>query len=1031
MSEKEQGTTIKKRFGVRRTHPEYAYKLGLRDYVVKKGYKLVDQETYIGKDAENTFNFKDGHIIVLTASNDVTHQKNKNLRSLTEWNEYDQVDRDKLIRSGNIFDLVAREKGIDNNIANYRKVILPEITKTLGSYDKYQALTSAAKLNEFDQKAHLNEEKTTEEGLKQHERILKKYMIPMEQQLINEIERSGTLFGKEAGVMPLLVRPLDLKEMNGLPYPGHAGKQCEMRGLEYIQAMQDARVMDKRFVYKQDCHNILFRNGSDGAQHKVPGLGTYGIQPINENEPGLDYIYIKHNRGNKNEGEHKDLLTGKKLVPFNRLMEKGCKIPELTQTKNQNLAMKLTKLMAEYSGAFVNPYDQKATNQNMEKAMKNPARELRDAFLMHTSMGHIKHARGLQILQRELAVDWAMRHCGFTGGVEIPEEDRKELLAYLKEDVRGKEKKQWKLGKLVSSKKEPGYYLNIAAINMDRTNEDLQRFSRQMKWHMKDKTNNNPLEKKELFDNISIVMDSYYKDKKGQEYSEGAGAHEKKIQGENAYLLLADMMQKDKAIYNAQNGIYQKQPERMETREVRLKLKVGDHEIPLSFQPGRLDMKNATRVRNAIVAMATRTEYDRAYNQNTIDTEYKKYVNWNKFDNPEYEDTPERKLRFVDQKRSEYQSKKAEMIEMLKDFGNDEAKYLDKNEELRKDLDKTANCYRYMVPTKRNEFILEAFESKNVIAMYQGKASLGSEGMTVVELRKQLDVLEKDGDVVRSDPKGPAYYYDASPAHANATKTLQALPYLTLQEKEQEAAFDRNFTMNLKINQDGKMESYEFHGVGAREALIDMMSSDREIFETAKDEKIRSIDAMIPYNVEMKYGKETLVSREGCLGEMKVCNYKSVEEFLKSDYDKMNDDQKKALENCMKNGLVEKKYSERKTVEEELSRCEIYTPKEIAKVLSQPVKCQEVVENTDKYTKNEALDMEAAVNYKTTDEEKMDYKVRALAEEAKKGRMKDPVRYIKDTIGYDKLTDEGKKLADKSMEQPEVKRMMKGKGIHR
>lgn len=51
------------------------------------------------------------------------------------------------------------------------------------------------------------------------------------------------------------------------------------------------------------------------------------------------------------------------------------------------------------------------------------------------------------------------------------------------------------------------------------------------------------------------------------------------------------MMQKDKAIYNAQNGIYQKQPERMETREVRLKLKVGDHEIPLSFQPGRLDMK--------------------------------------------------------------------------------------------------------------------------------------------------------------------------------------------------------------------------------------------------------------------------------------------------------------------------------------------------------------------------------------------------------------------------------------------------------
>lgn len=56
--------------------------------------------------------------------------------------------------------------------------------------------------------------------------------------------------------------------------------------------------------------------------------------------------------------------------------------------------------------------------------------------------------------------------------------------------------------------------------------------------------------------------------------------------------------------------------------------------------------------------MATRTEYDRAYNQNTIDTEYKKYVNWNKFDNPEYEDTPERKLRFVDQKRSEYQSKR-------------------------------------------------------------------------------------------------------------------------------------------------------------------------------------------------------------------------------------------------------------------------------------------------------------------------------------------------------------------------------------
>lgn len=1031
MSEKEQKTMAKKRFGVRRTHPEYAYKLGLRDYVVKKGYKLVDQNIYIGKDAENTFNFKDGHIIVLTASNDVTHQKDKGLRSLTEWNEYDQVDRDKLIRSGNIFDLVAREKGIDNNIANYRKVILPEITKTLGSYDKYQALTSAAKLNEFDQKAHLNEEKTTEEGLKQHTRILNKYMIPMEQQLINEIERSGTLFGKDAGTMPLLVRPLDLKEMNGLPYPGHAGKQCEMRGLEYIQAMQDPRVRDKRFVYKQDCHNILFRNGSDGAQHKVPGLGSYGIQPINANEPGLDYIYIKHNRSNKNEGEHKDLLTVKKLVPFNRLTEKGCKIPELSQPKDQNLAMKLTKLMAEYSGAFVNPYDKKATNQNMENAMKNPAKELRDAFLMHTSMGKIAHARGLQILQRELAVDWAMRHSGFTGGVEIPEQDRKELLDYLKEDVRGKEKKQWKLGKLVSSRKEPGYYLNIAAINMDRTNDDLQRFSRQMKGYLKNVTNENPLEKKGKFDGVSIVMDSYYKDSKGQEYSEGAGAHEKKIEGENAYLLLADMMQRDKEIYNAQNGIYQKQPDKVETREVRLKLKVGDHEIPLSFQPGRLDMKNATRVRNAIVAMATRTEYDRAYNQNTIDTEYKKYVNWNKFDNPEFEDTPERKLRFVEQKRNEYQSKKAEIIEVLKDFGDEEAKYLDKKEELRKDLDKTANCYRYMVPTKRNELILEAYESKNVIAMYQGKASLGSEGMTIVELRKQLDVLEKDGDIVRSVPNGPAYYYDASPAHASATKTLQAVPYFTMQEKEQALTFDKNFTMHLKIKENDKMETYEFHSMGARDALIDMMTDDREIFETAKDEKMRSIDTMIPYSVEMKYGKETLVAREGYAGEMKVGNYKSVEDFLKSDYDKMNDDQKKALENCMKNGLVAKKYSERPAVEKELSRSEIFTPKEIARVLSQPVKCQEVVENADKYTKNEALDMEAIVNYKNTEEEKMDYKVRALAEEAKKGKMKDPIQYVKETIGYEKLSEEGKKLADQSMEKPEIKKLMKGRGIQR
>lgn len=1000
----------------KRIHPEYSYMAGLKDYLVKRGYRPVDTSKYPGQDSKDSFNLGNGHFVVLSDPNDPEHKLPEKQRVLTEWTEYDQLDREKKIDHGQIFDFVAKEINVKNQGRDYYQKIIPQVEKVLGSYQKYQIKTTSNKMNAYLYAENEKLGNDFEEQLKITKMAMREGVIPDQKRMIHNIETIGALYPIES--IPLKIVPMDLGHTDLIPDERSRTERMRMDGLEYLHAMlsdnKDKRYVSPVFVYQQTGKNAYKGFGSHGIHGKVNEQG--------KSEIGELFVWYGHNQTNNKQGQQKHFLKVNRLLRVDQLEKIDPDMPDLKMDIPSYFSEKMDEekfkknFINTYGGCFLSTVDPKNNKERLEEALKDPVAALRKVLIERTNLKSLKYP-DLQILEREMALAKAMTYLGYKGTIKIPENERHGVIKLLNEDLNGRKKRQWYMGKRVEVKEKECKYFLLGSINQDTALQTLKAISK----HVNEALKNDKILEEDAknaknrlkFQNISIVMGSYYKDKNGQEYHKGDGGYSRKIAGEDAYLLLSDMLQHDKELYNRIN--LNETGEVGLGKEVRLTLNVDGKPIPLAFTPGRLDTRNMRRVTEAIIAIATREECDIAFNRNTTDAKYAEYANNRRFDSATYKSTPEDKLHFISAARKNYLQKKNELNTVLKDFSKDEDSYLKFNKPaLQKELMKTADCFSYEIPTKDKELIMEAFESKNVIAIYKKD---GDAEKSVVNLRKQLDAMEN------------GFYFDSSPSHADATRSLQAIPYYTDEEKEQMLSSEKNFTLKIGY---GNEEPLTYKGKLAREIIVNQMLMDRDDFEMAANEGLRSVESMKnPYHMEISYNGQVLFKEQGHYGEMKIGNYSSIEQLMKSGMESMNSEQKQALQDALTTNIPNKKYAPYKDLEDQIRSKEKVDSRSITQVNSRKMKSLEGRQND--VTKLEMLKMDAFVNHKNTEQEVSEYikkelprVVHDLVQEAKKNKVDNVEQHIKKLLEFDKLNDKEKQVLQKA-----YKKELPQRGIHR
>lgn len=996
------------------------YELRLEEYV-EKFYKKVDQNWYAGKDKEHTYHFKDNHLLVICASNDMHHHKDESVKARSLWKEIDPANPNESIAAGNIFTLIAREQGIKNTKQTYRDVLLPRVQEVLGKYTQEQVNTTTAKNNKIKTKRY---QKATLSGIDKlkaiDEKVRRDMLIPMIYNVINEVEKSGTLFGKEPKAMPLVIHPINLPASNKIPTERNCSPDDFMKGLQYIQEMQDSVTVDKRFVQTK------YTNSS------YKGFESRGISVVSKSKYGKPFIYIDH----RSADGFSEVTDGKKQIdffkrqymrPVSDLLENGAPVPvyEFGPNDNKKIAQ---NILAAYGGCF------KTKDEELNKALReeleaDPVKAFRKAVEYHSGLDNIKRNEGLRILQRELIVEWGLHSCGYKGGIEIPEKDREILVGFLREDVIGKDKSVRQGNVYVKEKQLPGTYFNMAVMNMDRKNNIMR-----SKEEVQTRTDAAISIERKKFEGISIVMDSAYRNRRKDFYPRGAGSGQRKIQGMAAYNLLADMLLKDKEMYDNARQLDEnpKLKERYtaeDKKEVRLSLFIKDKNgvtlppMKLAFQPGHLDMNNAPRVSEAIIALQARQEYDNAYNKNTIDRNYKLYVENQQFDNPSFKSTAETRYDFIESERSKFNAKMKSLRAELKEFQQDEAIMLQDNPELKRNLERKADTYFYAIPKDASrEMILEGYESKNIVLLTTPKQN--NKDYNIVELRNQLDVV-KDGDTIVRNDQDKAYYFDPTPAHRDATEKLHAVPFLSDTEVQQSIDFNEKFTVKIK---DG-IDDLTLKGDTAREELINRMIMDRDSFEQERDLKQRFEDDVKPYTIEISYDGKPLFQETAHYGELKMANYTSVEEMVASKRDSMDEETEKSLDAALKAGRTAKKYSEYKSFEDEIRTYEKIDQKTIEAVRKQPMQSYDVVNSEEPLSRVEELERNAKVNYIEEPKQVMEFVVTGLAKDIKKLKLDNPMEVVRKQIEAERP--ESKKVLDEVLKTPKMEKMLKAKGVHR
>ena len=302
-----------------------AYKPLLRDYcekMVEKGVlERVDVDHAIGKYRGNAYKLPNGKIIKLDR---LANSRSGVPLSFVEMNPETRAvtkNRNGKVMAGDIVDLVASVKGVNRYNPDGYRACRVELVDELGPYVGNQVVTHDDKINKKAVERANQKNNLTDDQINDEARIRKYVLKEMNDKIMDQIQKTGTLFGREEAEVPVILKASDIayfaqgkkwkKEdyIGRLPahlepatlteIPGFDNKRIkkldgnQMTGLLYVAAMQDGN-KDKRYMDVDELLNgtrkpskgVTVGKGKDRKKHSAHWI--YGRSFGFRNNPVID-----------------------------------------------------------------------------------------------------------------------------------------------------------------------------------------------------------------------------------------------------------------------------------------------------------------------------------------------------------------------------------------------------------------------------------------------------------------------------------------------------------------------------------------------------------------------------------------------------------------------------------------------------------------------------------------------------------------------------------------------------------------------
>ena len=1046
-----------------------AYYSKLQDYfdkmVVEGKCSVVSEADVIGKFKGMTYCFKEGSSkgqwAQLAVPVKSTGDKPTYYKEIDPKTHQFVKGEDGKIKIYHVFDAIASINGIENTPQNF-KHLRDIAVKIFGKYDGKQ-------IGDYDQKTDgkARDEKSKEKGLTEEEKKLDQSVREGEVaimigKMITEIEQTGTLYGTKSMQVPVRVHPMHiidsvldnnmrsvfpsretiLKTENVVKKTDKESGSAEwnyqgavLTGLQYVAAMQDG-AEDARYMAESDLCNVTGNRTVNGKPWIVKYAGVrntgdktsinwrgkrrsakdmyrkdFGVRQIKDKDGNvipreqmmLRCVYIDH--------KPEDHFTVQKYVNIANMAEKPWGTAEDEHSADETIyprypakgtnKVALMRTARQLYGKCI--LDQAAFE-------KDPIGQMRQIITQYTKNHDIRN-QGMRALQREMTLDRVLRRCGYQEGIEIPQEDRKAIIDWLKKDL--------------ENKQELGEHFINAATAMDKNNAFLFGASREDILKQEQDIVARP-----KFQNVQIAMQSDYRMSNGKLLPAGAGGPmSMPLSGENAYQILRDMCNRDKQLFShPESEDYHK--------KVRFDLKLGDIEYKgISLSLGNLDTGNADSVADSLSNLITKDTKEAAYQREAINRDFGKLKALEEAGLLSDEFKSMDRVDFARERRTELQTKEDQVWQALNEFKQDEVTYVhvqtlkDKNNGL--DIPPVANVFRYEIPTENKTLLYEALGTSNVIQIMEpDRESLQFRDKTpslVVELRKPLEPLKEldENNQVKNRLDrftGRPTFYDPVESRARATATLEAIPYLKGDEFGKASRFDSRFSVDLyHSNENGKFEKVQsFQGNAARDTLVQMAVRDEQAWQQEKS-GMRSVYNMDTYGVVAMWNKEPVFKAQGRFGEKAFSNGQSIEAVLSSQKAELSEQGKAALAEMVRDSAPQQKYSSVHDLAETMKGNEPVKEAEIVKVLRSDKKVADLDQN---FPRVERLEIEAKINKRTTESEIMDYIVDATIKE-EKARTPEQMKQIRQEI----ITARPNQVAevDRSLKRPAVQKKVTGR----
>ena len=1086
MSDENKDTSKKKTYTKKQTTMinSAAYHVFLKDYfdkMVEEGkFKKIEKDEAFGKYRDLTYELPNGNWAQLNPSSDVLDQsKPTTFREYNPETKQAKKNREGKEKANTIFDAMAYGLGIDAKDRWDKTKTWPKLRQEaihrFGFYPGKQTRTYDEKI---DKKAteELNKRRNlTDDEVKLDEEIRATMIKSMADKMIQSIQETGTLFGREPLDMPIQVssrmiahlrKPGEMMDKSWTlrdqgKFPGGDGELGEtletkngktivrspvMQGLLYVAAMQDGH-KDKRYMEVNDMLNgtRMSKNGMvmmRGQRPWTPNFlygGDFGFKKREGKEvPKVEKGWIQGQNGKGFSGfkiepaQAKEYLTP--AVWINHLPHDHLTIKNFVNVEdiavrprgaNPNDHSDDKYLLPKTPRPGVKSYVvQKAIMRygksisDVEAFKKDPEGEMRKIIGIVTENSDIRKY-GMKAFQRELTLDHVLRSCGQREGVVIPERDRAMICNWIKNDF------------VKENTKERGNRFIEATIAMDRNNAMLRGISEKEKAIKVQAAIDRP-----KFQNLSMEFKSDYTTRAGEKIPRGTGGPMSvPLEGEKAFKFLSDMCIKDKKLFDHPNS-----PEY--GKSVRFDLKIGEQKFEnIVLILGKLDTGNEDTVADSMVNVLTKQARDSAFQRETINKEFGEIEALKKSGFLKEDLKNMEKVDFVTEKRAAFQNQDEELKKTFAVFREDEVNYMDamriKGEPFENDNTRTtADVYRYEVPTQNESLLYEAYGTNNVIRIREPEKRLANlPNSLVVELRHPLEAIkgitDKDKIVEAKNEQGKVIYGDPVKSRERPTGTLEAIPYCNQEELEKVGPFEKKFTLDIsKQNEDGSINLHQYSGVKARDMFLKLANSDEAAFEKEK-EGFRSIRHIDPIHVTARWEQEPIFEKEERMGEKAFSNGRSLKEIISGQEEGLSEKGKEALSAMLAAEHIHEKYSPNRDLNAMLSKSEVLTQDQIEKIVNAPKKVLEYQDekNLKDITQIDRLQTEAIVNGKETDQAIMDHIVDGMLKETTL-RGQDAVKAMQEALQKERpgMDEEFKKSLERKTVQ---KKLSSTRGIKR